>query len=124
MLPRGCSYITAALNTFRRALEAAVTELRGEVGLCDAALIQTCYRYERHAQLAQRWLRMEGESMNVTERLACSAAIAKASAERDRCLEKLGIDKRCNADPWDAIDGRVATDDTEVEPTTDAQNGD
>ena len=56
-LPAGCTYIRRESNRLRCALEDAVIELRGEVGLADAAAINSAVRWERHAMLAQRWLR-------------------------------------------------------------------
>ena len=48
-LPRDARYIEFRLNAFRRTLEAAALDNKGEVNLQDAASIQTCIRWERHA---------------------------------------------------------------------------
>ncbi len=58
-LPRGCSYIARITNELRREIEKAVLSLKGEIGIADAAHVNTACRFERHAMLAQRWLRHE-----------------------------------------------------------------
>ena len=55
-LPKDAKYIETRLNIFRRNLEDAVMAVKNEITLHDAAAIQTCIRWERHAALAQRWL--------------------------------------------------------------------
>jgi hypothetical protein len=93
-LPKGCAYVKRECDEMRRAIEEAVASLNdGDVSLYQAALIQSTMRWERHALLAQRWLRDAVEQMDHQERLAYSRDIAKASAERDKCLEKLGLGK-------------------------------
>jgi len=77
----------------RRELEAAVVELRGEISLSDAAVIQTATRYERHAALASKWLR-ENPDLPIETRLNISRDIAKASGERDKCIKLLGLGAR------------------------------
>lgn len=95
----GYEHITRTVNGVRVQLEASVVADRGEISLHDAAVIQTCCRFERHAQLAGKWLR-ENPGLPVEVRLAISRDIAKASSERDRCIRLLGLDKRANDDPW------------------------
>ena len=90
-LPRGCSYVAALTIQLRKALEAAVIEAKGELSLIDIATVQTCIRWERHALLAQRWLRKSAADMTHDQRLSYSREIARASAERDRSLRSLGI---------------------------------
>jgi hypothetical protein len=90
-LPDDCEYIEWSLNAIRRRLEDAVLAARGEVGLLDAANIQTCIRWERHSALAQRWLRIKGGELAPMEQLKFSREIAKASTERDKALAALGL---------------------------------
>lgn len=92
-LPKDAQYIEVRLNQFRRTLEDAVIACRGEVSLVDAAAIQTCLRWERHAALAQRWLRIEGDKLKPVDLLKFSEAIAKASDARDRALRALNLDR-------------------------------
>ena len=62
-LPKGAAYIARETAKFRGALERAVMDKTGgDVSLVDAAAIQTAIRWERHALLAQRWLRNEGDA--------------------------------------------------------------
>jgi hypothetical protein len=76
------------------ALEDAVLTRRNEVDLHDAAVIQTAVRWERHALLCQRWLRHADGTLTADQRLAFSREIARASAERDKCIRLLGLDRR------------------------------
>ena len=98
-MPDGCKYVECRLNRFRRALEDAVIVLRGEVSLYDAAAIQTSLRWERHAALAQRWLRLESKKMKPAELLHFSREIARASTERDRAIATLRLDAPPKV-PW------------------------
>lgn len=93
-LPKGCSYVAKITAEIRQSIERAVVEAKGEISLPDACRIQTFLRWERHALLAQRWLRMQAETMDANTVLTFSRDIAKASAERDKCLAALGIDKQ------------------------------
>lgn len=97
-LPKGASYISRATNELRRAVEDAVLDAKGAVDILDAATIQTIVRLERHAMLAQRWLRREHEKMSLAERLKFSAEVGRASAERDKALRSLGIGATGKAD--------------------------
>ena len=91
-LPKDAKYIEIRLCKFRQRLEDAVIDTRGEVSLVDAAAIQTCLRWERHAALAQRWLTKAGETLKPTDRLNFSREIARASSERDKALAALKLD--------------------------------
>jgi hypothetical protein len=75
-----------------------VLEVRSEITLIDAAYINTAFRCERHAQLAQRWLAMEAESMTPGDRLNYSREVARASAERDKAIAALRLDERSGFD--------------------------
>jgi hypothetical protein len=90
------------VNELRLQLESAVVDRHGEITLACAALIQTCCRYERHAQLAGKWLR-DHPSLEVETRLALSRDIAKASESRDRAIRALGLDARPDTDVWSGI---------------------
>lgn len=102
-MPPRWANVGRVCSELRRALENAVAELRGEVNLTDAATIQTAVRYERHAQLAQKWLR-DNPDMAVDVRMEFSHAIAHASSQRDKAIKALGIDKRPPpGDVWDDL---------------------
>jgi hypothetical protein len=103
-LPSDAKYIEVRLNIFRRNLEAAVMDSKGEVSIPDAASIQTAMRWERHAALAQRWLTKSYDELKPQERLSFSREIAKASTERDKALRELGLGKTQTQDLWSDID--------------------
>lgn len=121
-LPHGCSWIATLVRQFREGVERAVLDLRGEISLFDAACINTAARHEQHALLAQRWLRREAAELSPDQRLAFSREIGKASAERDRALRALGLDKRASDDPWAEVlaahaeSGRSGHGDADVRP--------
>lgn len=101
-LPKDAKYIEHRLNAFRRTLEAVVLNLRGEVNIPDAAYIQTCVRWERHACLAQRWLVKAGDALTPDQRLTFSREIARASAERDKAIAALQLAAKVER-PWLAL---------------------
>ena len=92
-LPAGCAYIEVRINDIRRRLEDAVIECKGKVSITDAATIQTCIRWERHAALAQRWLNKQFNKLKPAQQLYFSREIARASSERDKALADLGLDE-------------------------------
>lgn len=102
-LPRDAKYIEYRLNAFRRTLEQTVLAAKGEVTLPDAAAIQTCLRWERHACLAQRWLVKAGDTLKPEQRLNFSREIARASAERDKAIAALKLDRDARATAIDAL---------------------
>jgi hypothetical protein len=101
-LPKDAKYIEFRLNAFRRTLEQAVLSVRGEVNIPDAAAIQTCLRWERHACLAQRWLVKAGDTLKPEQRLTFSREIARASAERDKAIAVLQLGVKVDR-PWLAL---------------------
>lgn len=130
-LPKSMHRIERNVIAFRRLIEAAVLDARGEIAVMDAALIQSACRHETHAQLAQRWLRLHADTLDAGQRLAYSKAVADASTARDKCLERLklthdaadayaalfapethaaGTDQDDGSDDDDAAAGHVAND--------------
>lgn len=91
-LPDGCGYVQRLTNLLRQQLEDAILERSGEIVLSDAAAIQTAVRWERHALLAQCWLRQKVEELTPDQLLLFSRDIARASAERDKCIRSLRLD--------------------------------
>ncbi|MCA9248392.1 MAG: hypothetical protein KDA42_14800 [Planctomycetales bacterium] len=116
-LPAGCGYVERLTNQLRRALESAVLDIAGEIGLFAAATINTACRWERHALLAQRWLR-RGKDLTPADKLAFSRDVARASAERDKCIKALGLDHQDERDAWSVLDA------VGVPPTADAAGDD
>lgn len=93
-LPADAKYIEHRMNHFRRQLEGMVLDAKGEVSLPDAAYIQTAIRWERHAALAQRWLTKQHDELKPEQRLAFSREIARASAERDKAIAALDLERQ------------------------------
>ena len=102
-LPKGAKYIQHQMDRLRRQLEAAVIEAKGQVTLSDAAAIQSAIRWERHSALALRWLRVEGDKLKPTDRLTFSREIARASAERDKAIRELKLDRDTHQDMLKAL---------------------
>lgn len=98
-LPKKLEWVEKKANAFRRRLEAAVEEAKGDITLTDAATINTAVKWERHAMLAQAWLREQEATLSASDRLRFSEAIAKASDNRDRNIRQLGLDSKPVA-PW------------------------
>lgn len=110
MLPKGAKYIEHRINGMRRQLEDAVMAVRGEVGILDAANINSAIKWERHGLLAQLWLRKEVDQLSPTERLKFSETIAKASDNRDKAMRMLDLDRNVVNDAWASVDAKGDTD--------------
>lgn len=91
-LPRGASYIRRQLAGYRKGLEAAVLELRGEITIYSASLIQSAIRHEGRATLLQRWLRQQEKDLSYSDKVSTLREIGSATDARDRCLKALGLD--------------------------------
>lgn len=81
---------------------------RKQVTLTDAACITTALKWERHSQLATRWLRVKGDKLSPTEQLNFSREIAKASTERDKAIKMLDLDRDASDDAFDQLYARPA----------------
>jgi len=104
-LPAGCHYIDMSVGELRRALENLTLEVRGTLGTYERLCVQSACRWEKHSQLCSRWLRLADGELTHGERLAYSREVARASAERDKCLERLGLDERDTGNAFDALYG-------------------
>lgn len=102
-LPRDCKYLENRLNRFRRTIEAEVLRVKGTVSLLDAALIQSCIRWERHACLAHRWLVKQMDELKPEQKVMFSREICRASSERDKSLSALEISEETH-NIWSIID--------------------
>jgi len=67
-----------------------------------AALIQSACRHEGRAQLLTRYLREAG--LSLADRLAVLSGIGNATDSRDKCLQRLDLDRRADIDPWKILD--------------------
>lgn len=90
-LPPSLARVERSANKLRKILESAVLAAWGEIDVAHALAINTAARWERHADLALRWLREHGAEMSHAERLQYSREIARASAERDKAVASLGL---------------------------------
>jgi len=106
-LPKGCQYIENRVNSLRRQIEAALIEARGEVGIVDAAAVNSILKWERHGLLASHWLRLEADKLSASDRLRFSEAIAKASDNRDRNIRALQLDRDRSHSLIDALYSRA-----------------
>jgi hypothetical protein len=122
-LPKGCHYIRRLSEQFRRDLEASVCAIKGEVGISDAAAIQTAMRWERHALLAQRWMSELFDKLTPDQKLAFSRDIARASTERDKCIAALGLQAASAKDVWAALDAAAPKPELPPSPATAAAAG-
>lgn len=98
--PKGYSAVRRYVGRMRAELESAVCERHGQIGVYEAALVQSACRHEGRALLLQRLLRVEHDSLSVTERLGIVREIGAASDSRDKCLKALGLDSGRQRDPW------------------------
>jgi hypothetical protein len=87
----------------RLALEAAVIDRHGSITLSQACLISTAARWERHGAVSGWLLRQHAESMTHDQRLTYSREIARASAERDKAIERLRLER----DPLASLYGPI-----------------
>ncbi len=106
-MPAKLKRVERSVNEFRRLIEAATIDAHGEIGVLQAAYIQSACRHETASQLAARWLRLNGDSLDPNQRLAYIKAAADASTNRDKCLERLKLDVKAG-DLWGELYGPEA----------------
>lgn len=93
-LPPGCSYLKGQLQALRRDVRAELIDRDGATSIYQEALIQSAMRHEQRALLAQRWLRKEFDSIEMSEKVMLLREIGKATDARDKCFKQLGIGSR------------------------------
>jgi DNA mismatch repair ATPase MutL len=91
--PRKVKQVQLYAAKLRRSLEEIVMTHKGKLTILDQAYITTACRFEKLAQLANRWLGEKYDTHSTMERLQLAKAVADASASRDKALEKLGLDQ-------------------------------
>lgn len=101
-LPRGCAYLESQLTAFRRYVRSEM-QRDGSTTIYQEAVLQSAVRHETRALLAARWLRKEGEKLKLPDRIALLGTISSATDSRDKCLEKLGLDKDLTANALDVL---------------------
>jgi hypothetical protein len=92
-LPKGASHVRRLAGQFRAALTRLVRERHGGVDLVQGGLILSATRHEARAGLLQRWLRDEGDSLPLADRLGLVREIGVATDARDRAVKALGLDE-------------------------------
>ena len=92
-LPKRVKQVQLYGTRLRKSLEQIVLTHKGRLTIIDQAHITTACRWERHAQLANRWMGEKYEELSILDRLQLSKAVADASTNRDKALEKLQLDK-------------------------------
>ena len=125
-LPAGCEHIAKDINQLRAKVEGLVAvALRGagvdvdyetfpnrtgeamivvrRMPFLELNWINTYCKWERHARFVQKRLSEEAGNMTAAEQLAYSREIATASSNRDKWLEKLGLQPAKAKDVWDLI---------------------
>jgi hypothetical protein len=91
-LPKGASWIRRVLGEYSRTLLEAVLAVHGSVGLYETALVQSATRLECECLLSGRWLKLDYDALTVMQRVELRRSISAASQQRDRILERLGLD--------------------------------
>jgi hypothetical protein len=97
-LPPNCSYIARQINSFRTAMEKAILDVRGQLGVYEVACVQTATEYHCHALKCRRWARIADDELSHDQRLNFSREIAKAFESRDKILRNLGLNHKAGID--------------------------
>lgn len=90
-LPPDARFIEIRCNLFRRGVEKAVLDAKGDIDLCDAAHINSACRWEKHACLCHRWLTQQWKKLKPDDLVTFSREIARASDNRDKALREIGL---------------------------------
>lgn len=121
LLPPALSNQEANARKFRKALEAAVADARGEVGWMDAALINEAVVAEVHAATCAWAIRNRITTMSTADLVVCSKEILRSKEVRNKALSKLKLTR----DAKDALIALYDTDVSDIKPNaTQANVGD
>lgn len=94
----GMGYVERQVGVFRRELENATLAVHGEINVPKAALIHSACEWTRHSLRCAYWLEQHNDELQPTERAKLSYAVAQATSMRDKCIERLSLDR--SADPY------------------------
>lgn len=97
--PKGCRRPANRVNRLERSLCDAVQAVDGELSLTALSTIDTACRWQKHLELAQRWLAAEFDKLDPAERLHFSRESARAAEARDKAIRLLKLDRS----PGDAL---------------------
>lgn len=96
----GMEYIGRKASMFRKTAEAEALNLRGKLGVWEQSLLQSATQWLITALKIERLLRVFDAELTHDQRVTYSERVARACNERDKCLQKLGLDRD---------DGRLST---------------
>jgi hypothetical protein len=91
---------------YRRFLEDLVVDVRGEVNVTDAHLIDEAAKAEIHASVCRHLMRKRQDKMSVSDIARCSEQILKATTARNKAVMQLKLNAP-PPDPWSVIDGKL-----------------
>lgn len=101
-LPKPLLSVKREGRAYRRALERAVLDAKGEINLTDAHLIDTATAATIAAGISRWVLRNKMDGMKGSDIHNCGQAIVKSKQLRDQAVKQLDLDRPPPA-PW-AID--------------------
>lgn len=91
-LPKEARSLETPLYQFRKHVRELLVETSGEVTTYAEAVLQSAIRHETRAMLAARYLRVQ-DDLKLEQKLTLLDAICKATDARDKCLERLGLNR-------------------------------
>ncbi|HUY87525.1 MAG TPA: hypothetical protein VMV10_02205 [Pirellulales bacterium] len=86
------------MNKFGHFLEARVIKRYGEIDVAAASAIDVAVRWQKHVELAQRWLAIEYDRLSPAERLHFSKEAAKGAESRDKAIRLLRLERSQEAE--------------------------
>jgi hypothetical protein len=89
----GMEYIGRKASMFRKVAEAETLSLRGKLGVWEQSLIQSATQWLITAFKIERLLRLYDDKLTIEQRVNYTERVSRALVERDRCLQRLGLDK-------------------------------
>jgi len=92
-------------RAYRRMLEEAVLDCKGEISVADSHRIDSAAAATIQAGICRWLLRHRFEEMSVTEIRNCTNDILKAKQARDAEVEALGLDEAATDDVFSALYG-------------------
>jgi len=102
-LPKPMRRVTRYVREYRRYLEAATVELRGDIGDSDAHAIDEASTCEQTIGVSRWLLREKLDAMSVGDVLACMREIRQAKAQRNKAVRELGLSVNGGADAWQHV---------------------
>jgi len=99
-LPKQLISVRNEGRSYRRALEAELMRVKGEIDLTAAHHIDTASAATVSAGIARWLLREKIGEMTTSDVLACSREITKSKQARDAAVRALGLDAKDEVPPW------------------------